>query len=68
MKHASVKDLPTVELKEKLKEEKGTYAKLKLSHAISSLENPMKIKVMRRSIARMKTELTKRELQDNTKK
>ena len=67
MKHASVKDIPTVELKEKLKEEKGTYTKLKLSHAISSLENPLKIKVMRRSIARMTGELRKRELQENKK-
>lgn len=65
MKHESVKDLATVELKNKLKEEKSTYTKLKLSHAISSLENPLKIKVMRRAIARMKTELRKRELQEN---
>lgn len=65
MKQVSVKDIPTTELKEKLKEEKGTYAKLKLGHAISALENPMKIKVMRRTIARMTTELRKRELQEN---
>ena len=67
MKHAVVKDLPTVELNDKLKEEKGTYAKLKLSHAISSLENPLKIKAMRRSIARMTAEIRKRELQEKKK-
>jgi large subunit ribosomal protein L29 len=65
MKHSTFKDIPTAELKDKLKEDKGTYSKLKLGHAISSLENPLKIKVMRRAIARMTTELRTRELQEN---
>lgn len=62
-----VKDLSTVELKEKLAEEKNTYTRLKLSHAISPLENPLKIKFVRRGIARITSELRKRELQGNTK-
>ena len=43
----------------------GTVAKLqqmKLNHAITPLENPSQIKLVRRDIARMKTELRQREL------
>jgi large subunit ribosomal protein L29 len=35
---------------------------MKLNHAITPLENPSQIKLVRRDIARMKTELRQREL------
>ena len=37
-------------------------AQLKLNHTVTPLENPSEIKVARRDIARMKTELRQREL------
>jgi len=37
--------------------------KLKLTHAVAPLENPLQLRHMRRTIARLKTELTKREAQ-----
>jgi large subunit ribosomal protein L29 len=36
---------------------------MKLSHSISPLENPQTIKEQRRTIARLKTELRRRELE-----
>ncbi len=37
--------------------------KMKLTHAVAPLENPLTIRQTRRTIARLKTELTKREAQ-----
>ena len=40
---------------------KQSYADLKMAHAISPLENPIQIRKVRRTVARLATELTKRE-------
>ena len=63
MKQAEIMKLSTAELQEKLGETKKSYADLKMAHAISPLENPIQLRSVRRSIARIETELTKRELQ-----
>ena len=60
MKQSIVNDLTTDEIREKIKEEKASYVKLKMAHAVSPVENPMKIRASRRAIARMITELKKR--------
>ena len=39
-----------------------TYAELKTAHAISPIQNPLQIRTMRRTVARLATELSKREL------
>ena len=52
--------LSTVELQARMKEEKAVFSKLKLNHAISPIENPIKIRDSRKDIARLSTELTKR--------
>ena len=62
MKQLVVKELSTNELREKIIEEKNQYSKLKSHHAVSSIENPLKIRVTRRTIARLVTELKKREI------
>lgn len=62
MKASVVREMTTQELKDKLQEEKLTYSKAKMGHAISPIENPMSIKAMRKDIARMNTELRNREL------
>ena len=49
------------DLKARLKEDKLRLKKLEFAHAISPLENPMTIRGVRRDIARLKTELKKRE-------
>ena len=61
MKQAVVRDLSTPELKDKLAEELAGIARLRLSHTVSPLENPLKLREARRTIARLKTELHKRE-------
>ncbi|MBI5217383.1 MAG: 50S ribosomal protein L29 [Bacteroidia bacterium] len=62
MKTAEIKELTTPELKERIDDTKTLLVRLKFNHAVSPLENPMKIKKTRRIIARMKTEFKKREL------
>jgi len=66
MKQQVISELSTAELRERLDEEKTQYLKLKMNHAISPLENPMKIKDYQKTIARMLTELRKRDLAGNT--
>jgi large subunit ribosomal protein L29 len=60
MKNTDIVALSTAELQGLLKEEKGVLNKLKLSHSISPLENPIKIRDNRKTVARVSTELTKR--------
>ena len=57
-----LKELSTPELKEKLENERNVYQKMLLTHAVSPLENPNKIKESRRNIARYLTELRAREI------
>ncbi len=63
MKQSEIKELSVSELHEKLGEFRKSYADLKMAHAISPLENPIQVRSARRTIARIATELTKRELQ-----
>lgn len=62
MKIKEVKELETKDLVEKLENAQAQLNNLKLTHAISPLENPSQIKATRRDIARMNTELRQREL------
>jgi len=62
MKQAVVSGLSTKELYERLEEEEKQLVKLKLHHAVSSIENPNRIKEYRKTVARIKTELRVREL------
>ena len=62
MKIAEIRDLTTPELKERLDVELKAYEQKKINHSISPLDNPSVITKSRKEIARMKTELRKREL------
>lgn len=63
MKQSEIKNLSAAELQEQLSQLKKTYADLKNAHAISPIQNPLQLRTLRRSVARLHTELTKRELQ-----
>jgi len=63
MKQAEIKELSVEELQQKLVGVKKEYADLKIAHSVTPLENPMQIRKTRRTVARLATELTKRELQ-----
>jgi large subunit ribosomal protein L29 len=54
MKMSEIKELSSQELLERLDNEKATLVRMKLNHAISPLDNPIKIKYTRRNIARSK--------------
>tara|TARA_Y100000589_G_scaffold132495_1_gene126363 strand:- start:27065 stop:27262 length:198 start_codon:yes stop_codon:yes gene_type:complete len=65
MKNADIHGLSMDDLQEKLYELEEKLLKLKLNHAVSEIENPMQIRNTRRLIARVKTEIRKRELAEN---
>lgn len=62
MKANEVKELTTAELQERLDAEKAKLSQMKLQHTISPLDNPLQIREARKTIARIATELRKREL------
>ncbi|MBG0781494.1 MAG: 50S ribosomal protein L29 [Bacteroidales bacterium] len=62
MKQEVINELSTADLIERLEEERKQLVRLKLNHAVSPLENPNKIKAYRKTIARLMTELKKRQL------
>jgi len=63
MKQSEVKELSIADLKEKLGALQKNCTDLKMAHAITPLENPLQLRGLRRTVARIATELTKRELQ-----
>ena len=51
-----------VEIKDRLEQMEREYAQLKINHSVSPVDNPAQIRRDRRMIARVKTELRQREL------
>ena len=62
MKKAEVRELSDKDLAERIETEVANYNQMKLNHSISPLQNTAQIKALRRTIARMKSELRQREL------
>ncbi|MCK3684585.1 50S ribosomal protein L29 [Maribellus sp. YY47] len=65
MKITEIKELTTKEIVERLQTEKETLVRLRLTHAVSPLENTTKIRENKQTIARLKTVLRERELNEN---
>ena len=63
MKNADIRALSAEALKEQIAAEQETLQRLKFAHAVSPIENPIRIKVSRRLIARLHTELTAKQKQ-----
>ena len=61
MKNADIKNLSKEDLINQLAEAQANYSKLKLAHRISPVENPIQIRDLRRSIARLNTDLTNKQ-------
>lgn len=61
MNQSEILKLSNEQLKEQLVEQKMKYNELKMAHAVSPLENPIQIRFIRRSIARIVTEINNRE-------
>ena len=65
MKNNKLKDMSSPELEKELSELKSELFKLRFSLATNGLDNPLKVKEVRKDIARVKTILRQRELQNN---
>ena len=57
----SLKTMTVEDLQARIKEDELRIKKLKFAHAVSPLENPMSIRDVRRDLARVKTELKKKQ-------
>ena len=64
MKAAEARKLNDAELNEKVADLKAELFSLRFQLAINQLENPMRIKAVRKDIARAKTILKQRELEN----
>jgi large subunit ribosomal protein L29 len=60
MKAQVLTDMPENELHDLLVIERERLIKMKMSHAVSPMENPLQIKFTRKAIARVMTELSNR--------
>ena len=58
MKNAEIQKLGLEELTTTLASEKEGLARLKFAHAISPIENPLRIREARKVVARLETALT----------
>ena len=57
----SLKELSLDDLQAKIEDNEMRIRKMQFAHTITPLENPMSIRSLRKDLARMKTELNKRE-------
>jgi len=62
MKIEEVRELTSKEIAERVQTDALNLNKMELQHSISPLDNPTQIKELRRDIARLKTVLREREL------
>ncbi|MDE6542535.1 MAG: 50S ribosomal protein L29 [Muribaculaceae bacterium] len=62
MKQEEIKEMATADLKERLAQMEKEYRQLKAQHAVSPIDSPAKITKDRKAIARVKTELRMREI------
>ena len=62
MKKEEIKELSTADLRERLVEMEKEYRQLTINHSVSPIDNPAKITADRKMIARVKTELRQREI------
>ncbi len=60
MKAQVLTDMPLNELNDLLSTERDRLEKMRMSHAVSPLENPMQIKFSKKTIARIMTEISRR--------
>ena len=65
MENSEIRQFTDKELLERIEDETNILVRIKLNNVVSPLDNPNKIKQIRRDIARLKTESRKRELNTN---
>ena len=65
MKNNKIKEMSSQDLEKEFSELKSELFKLRFSLATNGLDNPLKVKEVRKEIARIKTVLRERELKNN---
>ena len=65
MKKESLRELSVADLNDRLEEARKQLVKLNLNHAVSPLDNPNTIRATRKDIARILTELRRREIEQS---
>jgi len=63
MKQQEIRNMSIQDIQSNIAELSDQLMKTKLNHKISPLENPIQIRIIRRNIAKLQTELTKRNIQ-----
>lgn len=66
MKASEIRDLTALELDSKLSDLKDELFKLRFQQAINQLDNPMRIKAVKKDIARIKTIQRENSLKDSS--
>ena len=66
MKAAQFREMTTQELEKKLVDLKQELFNLRFQHAINQLDNPQRLKAVKKDIARVNTILREEELKDQT--
>ena len=68
MKQEVIKELSTADIVDRLEEEKKHLIRLRINHAVSQLDNPHQISENKKTIARLVTELRRREIEESNNK
>lgn len=63
MKQQEIIKMSDADIQDQIANRSEQLVKMKLAHSVAPMENPLQIRSLRRSIAKLKTELTKREAQ-----
>lgn len=61
MKAKDIRELTDKEIIARIKEDEDMLLKMRFNHAVSSIENPAKLRHTKRTIARLKTILSERQ-------
>lgn len=64
MKTSEIQELTKAEILERIQTDQDSLLRMKMNHAISPLDNPQVIVNVRRNIARLKTILRQREINE----
>jgi large subunit ribosomal protein L29 len=67
MKNRDYKDLPTSELVARYKEDRVKLTKTKFNNAVARIEQPHKLKELKKEIARLLTEINSRRIDNELK-
>lgn len=62
LKKEDLNQLSNEDLNQRLHDDSERLTKLRFNHAVNPLDNPIQLRYIRREIARIKTEIRKREL------